>query len=46
MGTLVTALFIVGLVLAIVDQIRAEGKSVTDWAVIAVALGLVLLRVT
>ena len=35
-----TVLFIVALVLAIVDQIRARGQALTTWAVIAVCVGL------
>ena len=46
MSTLITALFIVALVLAIVDEARAQGQSLTDWAVIALSVGLLLERLT
>lgn len=35
-----TILFIVALILALVDQIRAKGQSLTGWAVVLLALGL------
>jgi hypothetical protein len=31
---------VVGLVLAIVDQVRARGQAITTWAVIAVCIAL------
>jgi hypothetical protein len=33
-------LFIVALILAIIDQVRARGQSLTCWAVILVCIGL------
>ena len=33
-------LFIVALILAAIDQIRARGQSLTGWAVILIAIGL------
>jgi hypothetical protein len=33
-------LFIVALILAAIDEIRARGESLTAWAVILVAIGL------
>lgn len=35
-----TALFLVALLLALVAEFQAEGKSLTGWAVVAVCLGL------
>jgi hypothetical protein len=43
-GTLIVALILVGLILAAVDQLHARGQSVTDWAVIAASLALLLWR--
>jgi drug/metabolite transporter superfamily protein YnfA len=33
-------LIIVGLVLALIDEFRAQGQSLTAWAVVAVCLSL------
>ena len=33
-------LFIVALILAVIDQFRAQGQSLTAWAVICIAVGL------
>lgn len=33
-------LFIVALVLALIDEFGAAGKSLTGWAVVAICLGL------
>jgi uncharacterized membrane protein len=38
--TIPTILFIVALILAIIDEFRAQGQSLTAWAVILIALGL------
>ena len=35
-----TILFIVALVLALVDELRARGQSLTGWAVVLIAIGL------
>jgi hypothetical protein len=35
-----TILFIVALILALIDEFRAHGQSLTGWAVILLALGL------
>jgi hypothetical protein len=35
-----TVVFIVALILAAIDQIRARGQSLTGWAVILVCIGL------
>lgn len=37
---IITALFLVALILALVDEFRARGQSLTGWAVVAIALGL------
>lgn len=34
------ALFLVALVLALVDEFRSRGQSLTGWAVVALAVGL------
>lgn len=34
-------LFIVGLVLAIVEEVQAQGRSLVGWAVIVIAVGLI-----
>lgn len=34
------ALFLVALILALVDEFRAQGQSLTGWAVVLVAVGL------
>lgn len=39
-----TALILVALVLASVDQFRAHGQSLTAWAVVALAVALLLGR--
>jgi hypothetical protein len=41
-NTLVLALVIVALILAVIDQIIARGRSLTCWAVICLALALLL----
>ena len=33
-------LFVVALILAAIDQIRAKGQSLTGWACILIAIGL------
>jgi hypothetical protein len=33
-------LFVVALILAAVDEFRAQGQSLTDWAVILIGIGL------
>jgi hypothetical protein len=33
-------LFIVALILALIDEFRAQGQSLTGWAVVAVCIGL------
>ena len=33
-------LYIVALILALVDEIRARGQSLTGWAVVCLAVGL------
>ncbi len=38
--TIPTILFIVALILALVDEFRAQGQSLTGWAVAAIAIGL------
>jgi len=35
-----TILFVVALILALVDEFRAQGQSLTGWAVVAIAIGL------
>ena len=35
-----TLLFVIALVLALIDELRAEGKSLTGWAVVIVCIGL------
>lgn len=35
-----TILYIVALILALVDEFRAQGQSLTGWAVVLVCLGL------
>ena len=37
-----TVLFAVGLVLAAIEEFRAKGNSLLAWAVIAIAVGLLL----
>jgi hypothetical protein len=38
--TIPVVLFIVALILAAVDELRARGESLTAWAVILIAIGL------
>lgn len=38
--TLPVILFIVALILALVDEFRAQGQSLTAWAVVFIAIGL------
>ena len=35
-----TILFVVALVLGIIDEFQAQGRSLLGWAVVAVAVGL------
>jgi hypothetical protein len=35
-----TVLFLVALILALVDEFRARGQSLTGWAVVLVCIGL------
>ena len=35
-----TILFVVALILALVDEFRAQGQSLTGWAVVLVCVGL------
>jgi len=35
-----TILFIVALILALVDEFRAQGQSLVGWAVVLIAIGL------
>lgn len=35
-----TILFVVALILALVDEFRAQGQSLTGWAVVAISIGL------
>ena len=44
MGVLIVALFIVGVILAAIDEMTAQGKSLTAWGVIAIGLGLIVWR--
>jgi hypothetical protein len=39
------ALFIVGIVLAAVDEMTANGRSLTAWGVIAIGIGLLILEI-
>lgn len=41
-AALVLALILVALLLAVIEQIRARGGSLVTWAVIALALALLL----
>lgn len=34
-------LFLVGLILAAVEEFQAQGRSLVGWAVIAIAIGLI-----
>ncbi len=38
--SIATILFAVALVLALVDEFQAQGKSLTGWAVVFIAIGL------
>ncbi len=38
--TIPTILFVVALILALVDEFQAQGKSLTGWAVVMIAIGL------
>jgi cytochrome c oxidase subunit IV len=38
--TIPTILFVVALVLALVDEFRAQGQSLTGWAVVLISIGL------
>ena len=40
-----TILFVVALILAAIDLVRSNGQSLTSWAAVLIALGLILLRV-
>ncbi len=35
-----TILFVIALILALIDEFRAQGQSLTGWAVVFVCLGL------
>lgn len=41
---IVTALIIAGLVVAIVDEVIARGRSLPSWAIILIAIGLLIAR--
>lgn len=43
-GVVVLALFIVALVLAIIDEANNQGRAILTWAVIALAVGLLVSR--
>lgn len=43
--TIPTILFVVALLLALVDEFRSQGQSLTGWAVVLVCLGLLYGRV-
>jgi hypothetical protein len=38
--SIATVLFVVALILALVDEFRAQGQSLTGWAVVLVCVGL------
>ena len=38
--TIPTILFVIALVLALVDEFRARGQSLTGWAVVLISIGL------
>lgn len=38
--TLPTIAFVIGLVLALIDEFQAHGRSFVGWAVVAVCIGL------
>ena len=38
--TIPTILFVVALILALVDEFQAQGRSLVGWAVVAIAIGL------
>lgn len=33
-------LFVVALIMALIDEFRSQGQSLTGWAVVAIAVGL------
>jgi hypothetical protein len=35
-----TILFLIALILALVDEFRAQGQSLTGWAVVLISIGL------
>ncbi len=40
---LILALFIVGVILAAIDEATSQGKNLTDWAIIAIGIGGIIL---
>lgn len=44
MAIVIVALFIAGLVFAAVEEIQSQGKSLVGWAVILIAIGLIIWR--
>jgi hypothetical protein len=38
--SIATVLIVIGLVLALVDEFQAQGRSIIGWALVAVCLGL------
>jgi hypothetical protein len=46
MSTIILILLIAALILGIVDEFRAQGQSLTAWGVIALAVALLLDRLT
>ncbi len=45
-STIVLVLYIIGLLLGAIDVLRSKGESLTAWGLVAVAAGLILLRVS
>lgn len=43
---IVTVLLCVALILAVIDEVRAQGQALTTWAVIAIAAALLIGRLT
>jgi hypothetical protein len=41
---IITALFVVALILALVDEFQAGGKSLLGWGVVLIAAGLLIDR--
>ncbi len=44
-STIVLVLFIIGLLLGAIDVFRSKGESLTAWGLVAVAAGLLILRI-